>query len=314
MSRMKQRILTDAVIESNLDFAVPQAIEAVEQAILAKAEDGLVAPPRFSLAVDNGALVFTAGAETRYAKTIGFRVYDTFPADTPDHVQLVAVYDAEDGRLKGLALGETVGGLRTAAINAVAIRQMARPDAAILGLLGTGFQARFHLLAALAAHPFRRVLVYSRTRERLEAFARDLEPLIGQPLHLTASSREVVSEADALICATNSSTPVFDAAWLRPGVHINSIGPKFVDAHELPLDAARRADVIVTDSLAQVDAYGKPFFLSGADRARMVELSEVLAGRQAGRLSDDDVTLFCSVGLAGTEVVVADRLLSLIAA
>ena len=84
-----------------------------------------------------------------------------------------------------------------------------------------------------------------------------------------------------------------------------------MNAYELPLEAARRAAVIVTDSLAQVDAYGKPFFLSGSDRARMVELSEVLAGRQAGRLSDEDVTLFCSVGLAGTEVVVADRLLTL---
>ncbi len=309
---MKPRILTDAEIEANLDFAVPQAIEAVERALLAKAEGGLMAPPRFSLAVDNGALVFTTGAETRYARAIGFRVYDTFPANTPEHTQMVAVYDAEDGRLKGLALGDWVGGLRTAAINAVAIKQMARPDAAVLGLLGAGFQARFHLLAAMAAHPFRRVSIYSRTRDRLETFARAMEPLIDHPLHLAASAREVVSEADVLVCATNSRSPIFDAGWLRPGVHINTIGPKFVDAHELPVDAARRAETIVTDSLAQVDAYARPFFLPDPDRARMGELSEVVAGRLAGRLSDEGVTLFCSVGLAGTEVVVADRLLTLI--
>ena len=90
----------------------------------------------------------------------------------------------------------------------------------------------------------------------------------------------------------------------------NTIGPKFTEAHEVPIETAPRAEVIATDSLAQVDAYSKPFFLANTpERERMVELSDVVVGRRAGRLSEDGITLFCSVGLAGTEVVVADALL-----
>ncbi|RMD59890.1 ornithine cyclodeaminase family protein [Candidatus Parcubacteria bacterium] len=209
-------------------------------------------------------------------------------------------------------MGHLLGAIRTAAINAVALRHMARPDATSLGILGSGFQARVHLQAAMAVKAFERVIAYSPTPAHLKAFAEAMQRAIDLPLHVASSSEEVVRRADVLICATTSRTPVFDAAWLRPGTHVNTIGPKFAQGHEVPLEAARRAEVIVTDSLAQVDAYAETFFLkSTPERERMMELSEVVVGRQAGRLSQDGLTLFCSVGLAGTEVVVADALLSM---
>jgi alanine dehydrogenase len=99
---------------------------------------------------------------------------------------------------------------------------------------------------------------------------------------------------------------------LRPGTHVNTIGPKFEDTHELSPRVAEKSAIVATDSLAQVDAYPRPFFLAGTPaRERMVELGEIVAGRRPGRTSPDDVTLFCSVGLAGTEVVLADAALML---
>ena len=119
-----------------------------------------------------------------------------------------------------------------------------------------------------------------------------------------------------LICASNSPTPILEAGWLRPGTHINTIGPKFKDGHELPVEAARKSHTIVTDSLRQVDgydSYASPYFLQHTpERKRMIELDEIVAGQRKGRSSPDELTLFCSVGLAGTEVVLADAVFNLL--
>jgi len=90
---------------------------------------------------------------------------------------------------------------------------------------------------------------------------------------------------------------------------VTTIGPRFRDAHELPLDVVDRADAIATDSLPQVDAYDRPYVASGDDRERMVELADVLENPDLGRQRADDITLFCSVGLAGTEVVLGTTFL-----
>lgn len=305
------RILSDEEISRIL--GVENVISVIEQALRAKVEGALIAPPRFSVEAEQGALVFTAGAETKYSHSIGFRVYDTFSdLSSEDHYQLVAVFDSQTGRLRGLVVGSLIGALRTAAINAVAIKYMARPDAQTLGILGSGFQARFHMQAAMVVRPFRRARVYSPTASHREAFASEMSTTTGIPVEATNSAEDVVRFADVLICATTSTSPLFDAKWVEPGTHINSLGPKFKGMSEIPYELAEKSRVIATDSLQQVDSYSKPFFLLGTpERNRMVELSEIVVGKQKGRLSLNDITLFCSVGLAGTEVVVADAALKM---
>ncbi|ELY44074.1 ornithine cyclodeaminase [Natronorubrum tibetense GA33] len=88
-----------------------------------------------------------------------------------------------------------------------------------------------------------------------------------------------------------------------------TIGPRFADAHELPLEVVDRADAIATDSLPQLDAADQPHLVSGQYDGRLLELAEVLEEPTLGRTAADDVTLFCSVGLAGTEVVLGSRFL-----
>ena len=305
------RILTD----DDLSRILPtdRVINVIEQALRAKAMGSLIAPPRFSAGVDGGALVFTVGAETAYFQAIGFRVYDTFSTQSLDRTQLVAVFDSQTGGFKGLVIGRLIGALRTAAINAVAIKSMARADVRHLGILGSGFQARTHMQAAMVVRHFERARVHSPTANHRDAFATEMSAETGIPVEAMQSVEEVVRFSDVLICATRSTTPVFDAAWLKPGLHINTIGPKFRDAHEISVEIAQKSQVIATDSLDQVDSYSESFFLLGTpERSRMIELSEIVAGRQKGRSSPSDITLFCSVGLAGSEVVVANEALSLV--
>lgn len=301
-------VLTDADVDKHLPMA--EAISVIEDALREKAEGTLIAPPRFRVELGKGALVFTVGAATGREGALGFRVYETFGIDSPDHAQLVAVFDSENGAFKGLIIGKRLGDLRTGAIGGVAIKHLARRDARVLGLIGSGAQARTQLEAAVAVRELETIRVYSRTPAHREAFAREM----GEELHLNIqvadSAEEAAAGADVVICATTSSIPVLRSAWLKEGVHVNTLGPKFHDAHEIEIEIAERAAVIATDSLAQVDAYPKPFFLADTPYYdRMVELADLLAGKRPGRSADDQITLFLSVGLAGTEVVVANELL-----
>ena len=301
-------ILSDDDIEQLLPM--DRVIEAIEKSLRAKNAGQLVAPPRFSVDAEKGALVFTAGAEVMETHTIGFRVYDSFQSNAPERTQLVAVFDSRTGAFKGLCVGVMIGALRTAAINAVAIKFMSRPDVKHLGILGSGLQARIHLQAAVSVRQFESAMVYSPTVNHREAYAEELSHKTGIPIEAFSSPEDVVRRAEVLICATTSTTPVLDAGWLHPGMHINTIGPKYEGRHEFPVEAARKSDRIVTDSLQQVDgfdSYASPFFLQNTpERKRMIELDELVAGQRKGRSSPDELTLFCSVGLAGTEVVVAD--------
>lgn len=297
------QILTDEEFDENVSMDV--AIRAIEQAIESHGTGGLDAPSRFSVDAENGSLIFTVGMETDAFNVMGFRVYETIP-DSPDDHQLVATYDSDTGVFEGVIIGHRVGAIRTGAIGGVAIDQLARSDVNTVGLLGSGRQARTQLEAAASVRDIEKVNVYSPTTSHREQFAMERSRELGLDVNAVSSSETAVRGADVLITATSSRESVFDPEWLDPGVHINTVGPKFKTAHELDSDVAAKSDVVVTDSLTQVDNYEPEFFLSDTPyRSQMIELSAIVDGSAPGRDSNDDTTLFCSVGLAGTEVVLA---------
>lgn len=283
------------------------AMQAMRRAFALQAEGALDAPPRSSVASAGGRLVLTAGASASEGGPAGFRAYHTGPGADD---QLVAVFDGSSGALKGVVAGRALGNLRTAAINAVALDALARTDAGVLGVLGSGRQAAGHARLALAARPFARVLVHSPTAAHREAFAASLRADTGLEVTAAAGAEQVVRAADVLIVATASRRPVLEPEWLRPGTHINAVGPKERGASELPAAVGAMAARITTDSVAQVAALLGPTFLAAADLERMVGLERILSGELPGRSGGDEVTLFCSVGLAGTEVILADVLLA----
>lgn len=303
---MNYRMLTDGDVASLLPMA--DAVALLESAFERHAAGELAAPPRFGVEADGGSLVFTAGATDGPDPAVGFRVYETFPGDGPDHQQLVASFDGETGAFEGVAVGHRIGAMRTGAIGGVAIDHLAREDATTLGVLGSGSQARTQLEAATAVRNFDDARVYSPTPEHRERFAEEMGERYGIAIEATDGPEPVVRDADVLVCTTRSTEPVFDAEWLQPGTHVNTLGPKFVDAHELDPAVAGRAAVVATDSLAQVESYDEPFFLTGMPAMDdLVELGNVVAGEHPGRTGPEEVTLFCSVGLAGTEVVLASE-------
>jgi ornithine cyclodeaminase len=285
------------------------AIRAVEPVFRAQAAGKLVAPARHRASFQpNDALVFTIGGIADDSRLAGFRVYDTFAPDGDSHSQFVAVW--RDGSLRGILLGHRVGELRTGAIGALAIRHMARPDGADVAVIGSGLQARTQLEGAAAVRSLRKVTVFSRSAEKRQTFAAEMSQKLGISIAVGASARDAVVGADIVLCATSSTVPVLLASWLKPGAHVNTLGPKLRGEQEIGLDVAERAAMIATDSLAQTRAYGAPFFLDGSPAIdRMVHLADIVAGKVAGRPAADALTLFCSVGLAGTEVALGAAIL-----
>jgi ornithine cyclodeaminase len=287
------QIITDADVARSCTAS--RAVRVMRQAIAAHADGRLAAPPRAYTQLEAGPMVYTAGALRR--RVHGVRIYDYAGSE-----QAVAVWNSETGRLVALAVGDELGRRRTGAIGAVAIDALARPDASTLGIVGTGDQAWAQVWAATAVRHWRRVTVYGRRFSAREAFAaRCRDDLLVEAVAVESAERAVRGR-DVVVIATNSSTPVIDMSWISPGTHVTTLGPKTVTAHEMPLDLADQADVLVTDSLSQIRAYPEPYALP---TDRMLELSAVLAGTAPGRRSRDQITVFCSVGLAGTEVVLA---------
>jgi ornithine cyclodeaminase len=304
------RILTDADVEA---AGMPVAVQCMEDAFRQHAAGTLVAPGRLVSDVEAGQMVFTVGASTSDDPVVGFRYYDLKHLYSQ---QLTAVFSASDGSLHGLVVGPLLGAVRTGAIGGVAIKYLAREDAETLGILGSGYQARTQLGAALAVRDFRTIRVHSRDAQRRRQFAVDMSREFDREIAAVDSAQEVVENADVLICATTSSTPVVEAAWLKAGVHINNVGPKFKSQHELATEIYQLASRLVTDAPAQLEAAGEDFILHGTPREDSVErLSSFVAqhttAKQNVNQPDDAASVFISLGLAGTEVLLAKKLLDL---
>ena len=308
---MTVRVLGDADVESLI--TIGESVEVMARAFRRHAAGRLAAPARLGVPLGCGQLVFTAGGYSDDAGgRIGFRVYDSEHFGSRLRDELVAVFDSGNGALVGLVAGSGLGPLRTGAIGGVAVDTLARHDAATLALVGTGKQARTQLQAACAVRTFETIRAFSRTPSRCEAFCREMSGTVGVEIEPVESARQAVADADVVICSTLSDTPVLEAGWISPGTHLQNIGPKFQDSSELPVGLYESADVLVTDAPAQLQDYGDRFVVAGTPHAdRVVSLGDVISGAADGRSDPQQVTLFCSLGLAGTEVALADRLLQL---
>lgn len=294
---MAPMVFDDQQLRKRLDAST--AVVAVRQALVDAERGLLVTPPRVSSDLGQGGLIFTAGA--RVGRWFGYRSYDTFEADPG--AQVVVAHDWDTGLVRAVASGNELGPRRTGAIGGVAVDVLARVDAVRLGMIGTGTQAWTQLWAICAVRRLDRVRVWSRDPVRRADFARRARAELGVNAHPAGSAEDAVRDSDIVVLATSSPVPVIDPVWVPAGCHVTTVGPKQQGRAEFDVALAERADVVVTDSLGQARSYRPPFVLEGTDHmGRLVSLGAVIEAMAPGRSTREQVTLFCSVGLAGTEV------------
>jgi ornithine cyclodeaminase len=221
----------------------------------------------------------------------------------------VTWFDAATGEPAVQLDGPTVTALRTGAASGVATRLMARPDAAVMALIGTGVQAEPQIRAVLAARPIREVRVFSRTADRREAFAATMDAALPVTVRATDSAEAAVRGADVVCCVTPSPTPVLAADWLAPGTHVNALGAFRLGMVEIPPEAFGRAALVAVDSREAADH-------EAGDVAAAIEAGQLAAEAivEIGSLpstgaADRDaeaITIFKSVGLAIQDLALAD--------
>ncbi|MEV8442175.1 ornithine cyclodeaminase family protein [Actinosynnema sp. NPDC051121] len=222
------------------------------------------------------------------------------------HPGLVLVLDPDTAAPIAAVDGTSLTAIRTAAVSAVATDALARPDAGVLALLGSGTQARAHLAALALVRELREVRVWSRDPDRARAF---VESAVDHPVVRAGSVAEAVAGADLICTTTSSPTPLLEAGVVAAGAHVNAVGAVFPDRRELAGDLVGRAGVFVDSRESALveagdllSAMREGHFTASDIRA---EIGEVLLGLHPGRGDDDEVTVFESLGLAVEDVMAA---------
>ncbi|MDS4055157.1 ornithine cyclodeaminase family protein [Accumulibacter sp.] len=292
-------------------LTMPLALEAVEAAHRALAAGRAVDVPRQRTRLPQTTLHVLQGALPDFG-VIGYKAYTSNRSGVRF---LVHLYDASSGSLRAVLEADRLGMMRTAAASGVATRCLARPEARVLGMFGTGWQAEGHLEAIAAVRALDRVKVYSRNAERLQNFCRRMSERLGLEVRAAASPEDVVRGSDLVSTVTTAASPLFGGDWLAPGTHINAAGSNSLIRRELGEDVLKRCSAIVVDSV-ETALREAGDLLPWLEKGRLHvgqlrDLGQVLAGRQPARTTVDEITLFESQGLAVQDLALAARLESL---
>lgn len=230
----------------------------------------------------------------------------------PSHQGSVLLFDGETGTLRAMLDGGAITEIRTGAASAVATDLLARPDAEVLALIGSGAQARSHLLAIREIRRLREVRVWSPSLESDTRFAREMGAMTGLTVRICASAREAAEGADILCTLTPSKTPVLEREWLKPGAHVNAVGACSADARELSGELVRDS-VFYCDSVESVLAESGDYLIPlregmfGEEHLRGT-VGELLLGKKPGRTSPEEITVYESLGLAVEDIACAEAL------
>jgi len=228
---------------------------------------------------------------------------------------LVHAFSAENGRLEGIVEANRLGMMRTGAAGGVAAKWLARPDAKVAGIFGSGWQAEGQLEALANVRKLERVKVFSRTAEKVTKFCEHMRKKLSIDVVPAASPEDCVKGSDIVVTITTSATPVFDGEWIAPGTHVNAAGSNSLLRQEIDEATVRKANPVVVDSRpsAMKEAGDLlPSLEKGRLHAGMLtELGEVIGGTRPGRTSPEQVTLFESQGMAMQDLIIAAELIRL---
>jgi ornithine cyclodeaminase len=245
------------------------------------------------------------------AQVVLVKLVTVMPEAQPTVQASVMVMDRRSGQPLALLDGEALTVRRTAATSALAAQHLARVDAHTLLIVGTGRLAGWMALAHAVLRPgLRRIVVWGRRAEAAQSLARELAAQ-GLPAYAEADLESATRSAQIVCCATTSTEPLVHGDWLAPGTHLDLVGGFRRDMREVDDAAVARSRVVVdtyAGALAEAGDLVQPLDRGVIAREHVVaELAELLRGQRVGRRSDDEITLFKSVGTALEDLAAAQR-------
>lgn len=319
---MKPLLISPEELRGIVDMGA--AVDAVRRGFREWGENPQINAPRRRIHIPTGVRVSVHQGGVPGAGATGLMTHCEWVKPLAGHQEyprlnhpVIVLYDAAEGELKGIIVGEitcselpdniAVTGLRTAATSAVGTDLLARPDAERLGLLGSAGQAKNHLVALSKVRNIREVKVFSRKAENCKKFADQMGPLLNIDIHPVTSAKDAVTGVDIILTATNSSVPVFDGNWLEPGVHVTTIVGSNVGLVKGGFTAAKRREIDDTTlarshvlgiaSIQQAIQDEQADIFDPVQRGiirweQLVEIGEILSGKKEGRKTPEQITFF----------------------
>lgn len=227
----------------------------------------------------------------------------------PSHLATIVLVDPETGELQAVMDGRYITEARTAAVSAASARHLARPDARVLAVLGSGVQARSHLDALTRVRTFDEIRVWGRHAGRVMALLNDAPPHARARLVAAESPEAAADQADVIALVTASREPVLRRTSVKNGAHICAVGACRPDQREMETALVRDARVFVDSragALAEAGDLVIPIQEGAIDAAHVAgELGDVFGGRTEGRRTAEEITIFKSLGMAVEDVAAA---------
>ena len=308
-------ILNRKQVEEFLDLDA--LIDVLATAMAEVSEGSVSQPPRIAAQVherEGNLLVMPAYLPN--SKSLAVKLVSVFPHnhefDIPSHQAIIAVFDPETGAPAALMDGEHITAMRTAAGSALATHLLARPDSRILAILGTGVQAKAHAIAIPRVRPITKIRIAGRDPAKAKSLATEISSELDIPVEATDSFQYAVTGADVICACTHADSPVLLGRWLKPGAHVNSVGLNF-QGREMDDETIRRSKVFVESRQAALAAPPTgandltwPIRDGIIDETHILaEIGELVTKQHPGRTSNDEITLYKSVGIAAQDAIAA---------
>ncbi|MDN6626848.1 MAG: ornithine cyclodeaminase family protein [Pisciglobus halotolerans] len=304
-------------------FSMKEAIQADKDALRLFSEGKSTVPLRTNIAIPEyeGQSLYMPAYVSGDTFALGVKIVSIYPEniekDLPSVPATMVLVDAETGIVEAMMDGTYLTQLRTGAVQGAGTAILARKDAKIAALIGTGGQAISQLEAMLTVHNLDEVRIFDIDKKRCQLFVREMTKLFEKfntELIAVDTSEDAIRNADIITSVTTSKSATFSEKYVKDGAHINGVGAYTQEMHELPSDIIVRADKVIFDTtegvLAEAGDIITPLKEGLVQRENYQgDLGEVILDRIAGRESDDQITVFKTVGTAVLDVVTAKNIL-----
>lgn len=282
---------------------VGDCIDAVRDAMAGLTAGGFEQPLRNIVALEPGQFFAVMPGVGHGALGFGAKIVSAFSDPARDgrsaHRGVVVLFD-RSGHVQCLADAGTITGIRTGCASAVATEALARPDARVLAIFGTGTQARSHALAVTRVRQFDRLILWGRDVARAAALRAELARELHLAVETTTDGRAAAAAADVICTVTGATTPILFRDWVRPGTHVNVVGSSMLGPAEIDSALVRDARY-VADYRRSALAAAAEFAVAKregfvTDDHIVAEIGEILLGRVPGRRSSEEITVYKSLG------------------
>lgn len=287
------------------------AIAAVEQAYLALEKgDAMVFPVTGGKGSDLSTKFAVKSGLVRSRGLLGMKIGTYWPGNRskglPAHGSTTLLLDDATGFPKALVEATYLTALRTAAADAVAVKYLSRADAQVLAVVGAGHQAWFEIEAVRNVRDIRRIMIANRTMGQAEEFAERLRNS-GMEAQI-CDARTAVANADIVVTVTAAESPIVLDEWVRPGTHVSAMGADAVGKQELDTRLLARARLFadVVEQAITIGEFERGIAEGVVDRAAIRTIGSVIAGTTQARVSEDEITIFDSSGIALQDLAIAD--------